>query len=105
MEKLSKELQGFSIKLMILKQLNDKSTYAYNMIRRFTELSEGAIVCEEGYLYPLLKKLTHQGLLTTQWKISDSNQSRKYYDITIKGQVKLKKMSEEIRRLQKWRDA
>lgn len=102
MEKLSKELQGFAINMLILNTLNEKPSYAYRMIQYFHTVSKGSIICEEGYLYPLLKKLTSKGLLTTQWRVSDANQRRKYYDITIKGQIKLKKMTVELNNLIQW---
>ena len=104
MERISKELQGFVINLLILKQLNEEPSYAYKMIQNFGTISDNRIVCEEGYLYPLLKKLTSKGLLTTKWRVSDANQRRKYYNITVKGQIKLKKMTSEIDDLMKWRN-
>lgn len=102
MEKFSKELQGFAINLLILKILNTEPSYAYKLIQNMYDISNGSIVCEEGYLYPLLKKLSSQGLLTANWRVSDSNQKRKYYNITVKGQIKLIKMQTEMTNLAQW---
>ena len=96
MEKMSKELHGFAISLLILKYLNEEPCYAYKLIQKIQKASNEAIVCEEGYLYPLLKKYTLAGILVSDWRMSDVNQRRKYYNITVKGQLKLKKLQADM---------
>jgi DNA-binding PadR family transcriptional regulator len=41
-------------------------------------------------LYPALYRLEDQGLLTTEWGISENNRRAKYYELTRAGNQRLK---------------
>lgn len=56
------------------------------------ELKLADLIVVEGTLYPLLNRLKTEGLLDYAWKESSSGPPRKYYNLTEKGEEKLKNL-------------
>lgn len=86
---LLQELKRGTIVLSVLSQLK-KPMYGYNLV---TLLSENGMAVETNTLYPLLRRLESQGLLTSEWDIGEGK-PRKYYVITDEG----KEIYEVLRR-------
>lgn len=78
--KLRLELRRGIVVLAVLSQM-DTARYGYSLIQR---LAEQGLEIEEGTLYPLLRRLEKQGLLESEWEISESH-PRKYYKISPAG--------------------
>ncbi len=74
------ELRRGIVVLAVLSQM-DTARYGYSLIQR---LAEQGLDIEEGTLYPLLRRLEKQGLLESEWEISESR-PRKYYRISPVG--------------------
>lgn len=55
--------------------------YGYGLL---TTLAEAGITTEANTLYPLLRRLEAQGLLTSSWDTGESR-PRKYYETTPRG--------------------
>jgi DNA-binding PadR family transcriptional regulator len=75
------ELRRGVVVLAVLSQM-DTARYGYDLIKR---LAEQGLDVEEGTLYPLLRRLEKQGLLASEWEVSESR-PRKYYRISPLGQ-------------------
>jgi PadR family transcriptional regulator, regulatory protein PadR len=84
-EKIPKELQTYTIKLLIFKLLKSEPSYGYKIIKDVEEITNGAITIEEGYLYPMLAKWKKAGFLDFEWEMTKQNQKRKKYHLTIQG--------------------
>lgn len=80
------ELRRGTLVLLVLSQL-DKPTYGYNLVKT---LNDNSMPIEANTLYPLLRRLESQGLLTSEWETSGSK-PRKYYIITPDGKIVLEK--------------
>lgn len=50
----------------------------------------GALVVEQGALYPALFRLEHRGLLDSEWGVSENNRRAKFYQLTAAGKKQLK---------------
>lgn len=87
---ISKDLIAASSKPLILSFLSKRESYGYEIIKNIQELSNNNIVWKEGTLYPVLKKLTENGLIESEWKTIDGRK-RKYYRITNAGLASLEK--------------
>jgi PadR family transcriptional regulator, regulatory protein PadR len=74
------ELRRGVVVLAVLSQM-DNATYGYSLIQR---LAERGLDIEEGTLYPLLRRLEKQGLLTSEWEVGEAR-PRKYYRISDTG--------------------
>lgn len=58
-----------------------RSQYGYSLL---TTLTEAGIPTEANTLYPLLRRLEKQGLLTAEWN-TEQARPRKYYTLTDSG--------------------
>lgn len=86
---ISKALIAASTKPLILAILRGGENYGYQIIQRVKDLSGGDIEWADGMLYPVLHRLEKEGLVSTNWKISDENRMRKYYRLTEAGRKEL----------------
>ncbi|HCQ00058.1 MAG TPA: PadR family transcriptional regulator [Candidatus Latescibacteria bacterium] len=82
---ISKSLIAASTKPMLLSILLNGKSYGYQIIQRVRSLSGGKFKWSDGMLYPVLHRLERDGLITSQWRISDGKRPRKYYTLTEKG--------------------
>jgi DNA-binding PadR family transcriptional regulator len=72
-------------------------SYGYELIREIQRRSRGYFRFREGTVYPALRRLETDGLLTGEWRRTDSGQERRYYSLTAKGRALLR------RKLAMWR--
>lgn len=79
-EKLTLELRRGVIVLACLSRL-DEPSYGYELQQR---LAARGMEIEQGTLYPLLRRLQEQGLLSEEW-IVEGSRPRKYYRLTDAG--------------------
>ncbi len=84
------ELRRGLIVLVVLSQL-DEPQYGYSLIKR---LAEGGLEIDQGTLYPLLRRLESQGLLTSDWRI-EGERPRRYYVLSEEGRQLLPRLKEE----------
>ena len=59
------------------------------MLLRIGQISGGALQVQQGALYPALYRLEHQGLIESEWGVSDNNRQAKYYRLTAAGRKRL----------------
>ena len=67
-----------TLDLLILKAVSLGPLHGYGVLLRIGQMSGGALEIEQGALYPALYRLEGQGLLDTEWGISDNNRKAKY---------------------------
>ena len=86
---ISKALVAASTKSIILSILFGGENYGYQIIQKVKEISGGSLEWSDGMLYPVLHRLEKEGLVMSQWKISDEGRYRKYYSLTDLGRKEL----------------
>lgn len=74
-ENLRGELRRGSLILAVLAELRTEK-YGYTLRK---DLGDKGIEIDEGTLYPLLRRLESQGLLTSQWREEDKRNKRFYH--------------------------
>lgn len=84
------ELRRGIVVLAVLSQM-DTARYGYSLIQR---LAAQGLDVEEGTLYPLLRRLEKQGLLTSEWNTEESR-PRKFYRVSRAGDALLQSLLEE----------
>jgi PadR family transcriptional regulator len=84
------ELLPGTLDLLILRAVSLGRLHGYGVLLRIEQISRGALLIEQGALYPALYRLEHQGLLATEWGISDNNRKAKYYELTAAGRRRLR---------------
>lgn len=85
------------ISLLILALLDQEDMYGYQIVQEITERSGGAIVTEEGSLYPVLYKLQDQGMLSGEKVLVGKRMTRVYYHLEEPGRRRLQELSREYR--------
>jgi len=82
-------LQG-TLDLLILRTLLLGPTHGHAIAKAIEFNSDDVLQVEQGSLYPALHRLENRGLLTADWKISDTGRESKFYRLTAKGRKQLK---------------
>jgi PadR family transcriptional regulator PadR len=61
------------------------SNHGYGIAMRLHELSDDVLKVEEGSLYPALYRMEEQGLIDSEWRMTENNRKAKFYKLTRKG--------------------
>jgi PadR family transcriptional regulator PadR len=88
-----------TLDLLILKAVSLGPLHGYGVLLRIEQISHGALLIEQGALYPALYRLVRQGLLKANWGTSDSNRRAKFYELTTAGRKRLRHEAEGWNRL------
>ena len=91
---IDKSLVSGSTSMLILRLLEEKDMYGYEMISTLSKRSNNVFELKVGRLYPLLHSLVQGGYLKGYDKEANGK-LRKYYQITPSGRKYLDKMIEE----------
>jgi PadR family transcriptional regulator PadR len=78
-----------TLDLLILKAVSLGKLHGYGVLLRIEQISGGALLIQQGALYPALYRLEHQGLITSDWGVSENNRKAKYYHLTPGGRRRL----------------
>lgn len=81
----------------ILSVLKDEDAYVAEIL---ATLKDAKMLVVEGTIYPLLTRLKNAGLLDYRWEESTSGPPRKYYNLTEKGKLFLKELTNTWNELQ-----
>jgi PadR family transcriptional regulator, regulatory protein PadR len=79
------------LELCVLSVLAHKDCYGYELVNEISK----RIDISEGTIYPLLRRLKDEGLMTTYLQESDEGPPRKYYILTDGGRTKERELRNE----------
>lgn len=85
--------------LLLLRLLNERQMYGYELVRSIKKVTNEAISLGEGVIYPVLHSLERKGSLTSKRK-AVGGRTRVYYSVTKKGRDRLEKLHGDWRRIQ-----
>jgi PadR family transcriptional regulator PadR len=88
-----------TLDLLILKAVSLGPLYGYGILLRIEQISQGALLIEQGALYPALFRLVRQGLLKAHWGASENNRRTKFYELTAAGRKRLRQEEDGWNRL------
>ncbi len=91
---VDKSLSSGSTMMLLLKLLENKDMYGYEMIETLKERSENVFELKAGTLYPLLHGMEEKGYVEA-YEQEVSGKTRKYYALTKAGRKQLKVKEEE----------
>lgn len=89
-ENLRLELRRGCLTVAVLAQLREEH-YGYTLRKA---LASRGLEIEESTLYPLLRRLESQGLLTSQWR-EEEKRNKRFYRLSPDGEIILTKLLEE----------
>ena len=98
MSKPTDLVQG-TLDLLILKMVAIEPLNGWAISQRLKALSSDVLKVSDGSLYPALHKLEQQGLITAEWRTTESNRQAKFYSMTRVGRRQLKTETSNWNRL------
>jgi len=96
LETWQEQLRRGGIELAVLLSVAPGARYGLEIIRHLEAFTD--LVVTEGTIYPILGRLTREGLLSASWSEDEAPHPRKYYRLTPLGRRRLDEMREH------WRD-
>lgn len=91
---VDKSLASGSTMMLILKLLEEKDMYGYEMIETLREKSENVFELKAGTLYPLLHGMEEKGYVEA-YEREAPGKTRKYYTLTKNGRKQLSAKEKE----------
>jgi len=88
-----------TLDLLILKAVSLGPLHGYGVLLRIEQISGQTLLIEQGALYPALLRLATQGLLASEWGISENNRRAKFYELTAAGRKRLREETSEWNRI------
>lgn len=92
---IDKSLISGSTAMLVLKLLEEKDMYGYEMIESLARKSDQTFHLKAGTLYPLLHSLEEKGCVASYDMQADNERVRKYYRITSGGKKLLRQKQAE----------
>ena len=90
-------LQG-TLDLLILRTLAAGDMHGWGIAQRLQQISQDVLQVNQGSLYPALQRLEKDGLVTSEWGMTDNNRRARYYRLTAVGRRTLGTELESWRR-------
>jgi len=89
-ESLRLELRRGSLILAVLGHLR-REHYGYTLRKA---LADAGVEIDEGALYPMLRRLEAQGLLTSEWR-EEEKRNKRFYRLSDEGRAVLERLAQE----------
>ena len=83
------DLPQGTLDLLILKIIALGPVHGYGIAQRLQQVSRDVVQVPQGSLYPALHRLENRGLLTADWKATETGREAKFYRLTRKGSTYL----------------
>jgi transcriptional regulator len=77
-------LQG-TLDMLVLKALALEPMHGWGIAERIEQWSESTLQLGQGSLYPALYRLERQGLVRSEWEVTENNRRARYYRLTRAG--------------------
>ena len=81
-------LQG-TLDMLVLKSLQLGPMHGWGITERIESGSRNVFALNQGSLYPALYRLEKQGLIRSEWNVSENNRRARYYSLTPAGKRQL----------------
>ena len=82
-------LQG-TLDMLVLRSLQVEPMHGWGITERIEQWSESVLQLGQGTLYPALYRLERQGLIQSEWRVTENNRRARYYSLTRDGRRHLK---------------
>jgi PadR family transcriptional regulator, regulatory protein PadR len=93
------DLPQGTLDLLILRIVSLGPNHGYAIAQRIQQISRDVLQIQQGSLYPALHRLENKGLLTADWKETETGRDAKFYRLTAQGKKQLKDEKENWARL------
>ena len=98
---VSDNLKKGTVELLILKLLQDRDMYGYEITQELQTRSNGYFVLQEGSLYPTLYRMLERKLISDRQELVGRRRTRVYYHLEEEGRKKYELIKAEYLALNK----
>lgn len=98
---VSNSLKKGTVELLILKLLQDRDMYGYEITQELQTRSNGYFVLQEGSLYPTLYRMLERKLISDRQELVGRRRTRVYYHLEEEGRKKYELIKAEYLALNK----
>jgi PadR family transcriptional regulator PadR len=85
-QRWTQQIRKGSTRLAILQLVSERERYGYEIITEIRDRTGGVVELAEGNVYPALRALEEEGLVSSAWReVEPGVPPRKYYRITAAG--------------------
>ena len=77
-------IQG-TLDLLILRTIALEPMHGWAIAQRIQQISDELLRVQQGSVYPALHRLEHQGWITAEWGVSETNRRARFYSLTKAG--------------------
>jgi PadR family transcriptional regulator len=88
-----------TLDMLILKVLSLEPMHGWGIGERIQQVSDDALQVNQGSLYPSLHRLTREGWIRSEWRVTENNRRARYYALTTAGAGQLGMETEHWMRL------
>jgi transcriptional regulator len=85
-------LQG-TLDMLVLRAVQFEPMHGWSITERIEQWSESILQLGQGTLYPALYRLERQGLIASEWRVTENKRRARYYTLTRAGR---KHFSDEL---------
>src|SRR6478735_8153898 len=91
-----RDVQQGTLALMVLKTLEVLGPlHGYGIARRIEQISGDMLAVNQGTLYPVLLRLEQEGVIASEWGVSDNNRRARFYRLTAAGRRQVRVEAQE----------
>ena len=94
---MSTQLKKGVLEMVVLSKIAQRDSYGYDI---YQEISSNMAI-SESTIYPILRKLTKEGLTETYLRESSEGPPRKYFKVTKLGKKRLEVLKEDWQKFQR----
>jgi PadR family transcriptional regulator PadR len=74
-----------SLDLLVLKTLSLVPMHGWGISQRIQQMSKGILEVNQGSLYPALQRLEKDGVISSDWGMTENNRRARYYRLMAAG--------------------
>jgi PadR family transcriptional regulator PadR len=88
-----------TLDMLILKVISVEPMHGWGVSERIQQRSREALQVNQGSLYASLHRLTREGWIRSEWRVTENNRRARYYSLTRAGEKHLGVEHEQWSRL------
>lgn len=89
MSKKTQDMIQGTMDMLILKVLEAEPMHGWGITKRIQQESEGALQVNQGSLYTSLLRMTRNGWIKSEWRLTENNRKARYYSLSKAGKKQL----------------
>lgn len=78
-----------TLDMLILRVLSLEPMHGWGVSERIQQMSDAALQVNQGSLYASLHRLTREGWIKSEWRVTENNRRARYYILTRAGRRQL----------------